>query len=176
MNKGTNGCCVVLEDVTRVALQLQSKGMSVTTRSVRKELGRGSYSTIGRLLAELGLRALEENIDASLSAQVRLQALTLARTIWRAAESAQAEKAAAVQAQWLARLSAVSHQLKREKAERCAIDSRLAVYEGERALMKQEIARLRGELKRRKRLSKKRNDGDRVTPSSIDGRGTADVH
>lgn len=153
--------CVHLEDVTRAALNLQGKGGRVTTRTVREALGRGSYSTISRLLAELGLRALGGSSDPVLSDTIRLQAVALAQAVWRAAERAQIEKTSAAEYQWRLRLSIVVKQLNEEKQARCAQDKALALlyserqeWRAERGALKQEIVALTKQSNRAKESHK----------------------
>lgn len=98
---------------------LRSDAYPITTRAVRLQLGRGSYSSIGKLLDKLGAKSdgkSEQSAEMPHELQMRLADCAL--NLWQSALDSATVSEAALRKQCEERIKAISNQLALEQDAR----------------------------------------------------------
>lgn len=143
------------EGVVQAISSLRAKGLPTTTRVVRLELeNKGSYTTISRLLDELGAKSdAKVGEIAEMPPEVQQQMADCILSMWHAACKAGAAGSGRLRAQFDARLRMVSARLlseqtarKRVASELCVTESELRTARCDRHVLEETIRTLREQL------------------------------
>lgn len=123
---------VTKSEVADAVSSLRAQGHPATTRVVRLEIGKGSYSSIGRLLEELGAKndgKPSQTDEMPQDLQLRLADCLL--SMWQSASKAAAVGVARLSAQCDERVRIVSAQLACERAARECAETELFSVQSE---------------------------------------------
>jgi hypothetical protein len=124
----------VTNDAVRDAVSaLRAKGHPTSTRVVRLQLkNTGSYSTISRILDEMGAKSIGNVAQlAEMPQEVQQRLADCVLSMWQTACKAGAAGAGKLKMQFDARVRTVSAKLVKERAARQRVESELCVAEGE---------------------------------------------
>lgn len=118
---------ITKQEVASAVIALRTEGQPTTTRSVRLQLGRGSYGTIARYLEEL--RAKSEANPAELPAMPEELQAALAEAVfgmWQAMSRLAATKEAQARLQFEQRIRTLATEISREREARQRLERELA--------------------------------------------------
>ena len=124
---------VTKEQVGYAVSKLRAEGHPTTTRVVRLELkNKGSYSTISRLLDELGAKSIGNVAQlAEMPQEVQQRMADCVLSMWQSALKSGAAAAAKLSVQCDARVRAVSTKFVNERAARKRVEGELCAAEGD---------------------------------------------